>query len=48
MNRKLKILIINNSENRFLQAFKSIKYDNVLVFDFDLEVKRKSEISEKN
>lgn len=47
MNHKLKILITNNSGNRFLQAFKSIKYDNVLVFDFDLEVKRKSEISEK-
>ncbi len=47
MNHKLKILITNNSVNKFLPIFKSKKYNNVLVFDFDLEVKRKSEISEK-
>lgn len=47
MYHKLKILITNNSGNKFLPRFKSIKYDNVLVFDFDLEKKRKSGISEK-
>ena len=47
MNHKLKILITNSSRNKFLPAFKSIKYDNLIVFDFDLEVKRKSEIGEK-
>lgn len=47
MYHKLKILITNNSGNKFLPIFKSMKYDNVLVFDFDIEKKRKSGISEK-
>lgn len=47
MNRKLNILITNNSGNKFLPIFKSKKYDNVLVIDFDLEVIRKTEISKK-
>ena len=44
MNR---ILITNNSGNKFLPMFESKKYDNLIVFDFDLEVKRKTEISKK-
>lgn len=47
MNHKLKILITNDSGNKFLPIFKSKKYDNVIVFDFDLKVKPKREISKK-
>jgi hypothetical protein len=47
MNHKLKILITNNSGNKFLPIFESKKYDNIIVFDFDLEKKRKSGTVEK-
>ena len=37
----IRILITNNSENKFSPMFKSKKYDNVIVFDFDLDIERK-------
>jgi len=47
MYHKLKILITNNSGNKFLPIFKSMKYDNVLVFDFDLEKNENLELVKK-
>ena len=43
-NKSLNILIINDSSNTFLPIFNNKKYNNTIVFDFDLSVKNSKNI----